>query len=105
MPMLISGWPNLAVSDAMMISHAIANSQPPPSAYPLTAPMIGLEIFFILSHNANWLRLISSTGVASESSLMSAPAENASSFPVRTVTLRPSSLSKASRVSTISLIR
>ena len=31
-PMVISGWPNLAVSAAMMKSHIIASSQPPPSA-------------------------------------------------------------------------
>ena len=31
-PIVISGWPNFAVSAAMMMSHAIASSQPPPSA-------------------------------------------------------------------------
>ena len=31
-PSLISGWPNFAVSEAMMISQIIASSQPPPSA-------------------------------------------------------------------------
>ena len=31
-PRLISGWPNFAVSAAMMMSHIIASSQPPPSA-------------------------------------------------------------------------
>ncbi len=31
-PRLISGWPNLAVSAAMMKSHIIASSHPPPSA-------------------------------------------------------------------------
>jgi enoyl-CoA hydratase len=31
-PRLISGWPNLALSAAMMMSHIIASSQPPPSA-------------------------------------------------------------------------
>ncbi len=31
-PMVISGWPNFAVSAAMMRSHIIASSQPPPSA-------------------------------------------------------------------------
>jgi hypothetical protein len=31
-PRLISGWPNLAVSLAMMKSHIMAISQPPPSA-------------------------------------------------------------------------
>ena len=33
-PSLISGWPNLAVSAAMMKSAIIATSQPPPSAKP-----------------------------------------------------------------------
>ena len=36
-PSLISGWPNLAVSAAMMMSHIMASSQPPPSAKPATA--------------------------------------------------------------------
>ena len=40
---LISGWPNLALSAAMMRSHIIASSQPPPSAKPATAAMIGLR--------------------------------------------------------------
>ena len=31
-PSVISGWPNFAVSAAMMKSHIIASSQPPPSA-------------------------------------------------------------------------
>ena len=42
-PSLISGWPNLAVSAAMMRSHCMASSQPPPSAKPATAAMIGLR--------------------------------------------------------------
>ena len=41
-PSVISGWPNFAVSAAMMMSHIIASSQPPPSAKPATAAMIGL---------------------------------------------------------------
>src|ERR1039457_1461800 len=36
-PSLISGWPNLALSAAMMTSHCMASSQPPPSAKPATA--------------------------------------------------------------------
>jgi len=43
MPSLISGWPNRAVSAAMMKSHIIASSQPPPSAKPATAPITGLR--------------------------------------------------------------
>ena len=31
-PSVISGWPNLALSAAMMKSHIMASSQPPPSA-------------------------------------------------------------------------
>ena len=31
-PRLISGWPNFAVSAAMMKSHSMASSQPPPRA-------------------------------------------------------------------------
>ncbi|MCY1286914.1 hypothetical protein D9M70_358960 [compost metagenome] len=31
-PSFTSGWPNLAESAAMMMSHIIASSQPPPSA-------------------------------------------------------------------------
>jgi hypothetical protein len=35
--------PKVAVSAARMKSHAMANSQPPPRAKPLTAAMIGLR--------------------------------------------------------------
>ena len=42
-PRLISGWPNRAVSAAMMMSHIIATSQPPPSAKPATAAMTGFR--------------------------------------------------------------
>ena len=42
MPRLISGCPNLAVSAAMRSVHAIASSQPPPSANPLMAAITGL---------------------------------------------------------------
>ncbi|MNU09645.1 hypothetical protein D3C72_2563310 [compost metagenome] len=38
---MISGWPNFAFSLAMMKSHSMASSQPPPRANPLTAAMIG----------------------------------------------------------------
>ena len=44
MPILISGWPNFALSAAMMKSHIMASSQPPPSAKPLTAAITGLRI-------------------------------------------------------------
>src|SRR6266568_4615092 len=42
-PSVISGWPNFAVSAAMMKSHIIASSQPPPSAKPATAAITGLR--------------------------------------------------------------
>ena len=40
---MASGWPNVAVSDAMMKSVLWASSQPPPYAMPLTAAKIGLR--------------------------------------------------------------
>ncbi len=43
MPSLISGWPKRALSAAMMKSHIIASSQPPPSAKPATAAITGLR--------------------------------------------------------------
>ena len=48
-PNLISGWPNLAFSAAMMKSHIIANSQPPPNAKPLTAAITGLRMLRMVS--------------------------------------------------------
>ena len=42
-PRLISGWPNLALSPAMMRSHIMASSQPPPRANPDTAAMVGMR--------------------------------------------------------------
>ena len=40
---LVSGRPNRAVEDAMRMSHAIASSQPPPSANPFTAAIVGFS--------------------------------------------------------------
>jgi len=50
-PNLISGYPNLAFSPAIIISHAIANSHPPPKANPFTAAIIGFLISFIFSQD------------------------------------------------------
>ena len=36
-----TGWPNFAWCPAMIMSHNIANSQPPPRAKPFTAAMMG----------------------------------------------------------------
>ena len=44
MPRATSGRPKLAVSEATRMSQAIAVSQPPPRAKPLTAAMIGFHI-------------------------------------------------------------
>jgi hypothetical protein len=52
-PSLISGWPNFAVSAASRMSHAMASSQPPPSAYPATAATTGLRSRAKRSHGAN----------------------------------------------------
>mmetsp|Transcript_134396 Transcript_134396/g.287499 ORF Transcript_134396/g.287499 Transcript_134396/m.287499 type:complete len:202 (-) Transcript_134396:417-1022(-) len=43
-PSVISGWPNFASSDAMMMSQLMASSQPPPSAKPFTAAITGLRM-------------------------------------------------------------
>lgn len=48
-PMTTSGYPNLALDPATMISHIIASSHPPPRAYPLTAAMIGFLMLVMLS--------------------------------------------------------
>jgi hypothetical protein len=42
-PSLISGCPNFAVSDAIIMSHIMANSHPPPSANPETAAISGFR--------------------------------------------------------------
>ena len=43
-PRLTSGSPNWARSSAMTRSLARASSEPPPSAVPLTAAMVGLSM-------------------------------------------------------------
>ena len=45
MPRPTSGWPNLAFSEARMMSQLMASSQPPPRAKPLTAAMVGISSF------------------------------------------------------------
>lgn len=45
-PIVISGWPNFALSPAIMISHIMANSHPPPKAQPLTEATIGFLLIF-----------------------------------------------------------
>ncbi len=43
-PIVISGWPNLADSEATIMSQDRATSQPAPSAQPDTAAMTGFRI-------------------------------------------------------------
>ena len=58
-PNLTSGCPNIAFSDAILISQLIASSHPPPNAYPLTAAITVFSRASILS------RLVG-TGIAKE---------------------------------------
>ena len=85
-PSFTSGWPNLALSAAIRMVHAIAVSQPPPSAKPLTAAITGLPRFSMRS-STSWPKRLdrsASIAVACASSPMSAPAMNAlSPAPVR----------------------
>src|SRR4051812_38853538 len=85
----ISGWPNLALSDAYRMSQARASSQPPPSAKPFTAASVGFGIDSSRRQHS-WPSAPqawpSSTDI-SVISLMSAPAANARSpAPVNTST-------------------
>ena len=42
-PTPVSGWPNCALSEATIRSHAMASSQPPPRQYPETAATSGVQ--------------------------------------------------------------
>ena len=77
-PRLISGWPNIADSAAIRRSQAIASSQPPPSAIPLTAAMLTTGAVSISVSRA-CIPSRSSWPAASSivvNALMSAPAQN-----------------------------
>jgi hypothetical protein len=52
-PSLISGCPNFAVSEAMIMSQVIASSHPPPKANPDTAAITGFLVLRIWSHVLN----------------------------------------------------
>mmetsp|Transcript_21885 Transcript_21885/g.56295 ORF Transcript_21885/g.56295 Transcript_21885/m.56295 type:complete len:210 (-) Transcript_21885:39-668(-) len=88
-PSLISGWPKVAFSPAMMKSHAIANSQPPPSAKPFTAAIIGNRASRKLSSSLNipceYMSMYDLEAISS----MSAPA--AKNFLLPVMTSAPSS--------------
>src|SRR3984893_11223023 len=97
-PSLTSGWPNFAFSTAIRMVQAIAVSQPPPSANPLTAAITGLPRSSIRSRTS-WPKRLdcsASNAVTRASSLMSAPAMNALlPAPVR-MTPRTAASSRAS---------
>ena len=82
-PSLISGWPNFALSAAMMKSHCIASSQPPPSAKPATAAITGLRMRATRSQLPAKSPMKASMCDLPAMSLMSAPAAKAFSLPVR----------------------
>ena len=94
MPSLISGWPNFALSAAMMKSHCMASSQPPPSAKPATAATTGLRSPAMRASAPMKSSKYTSVKLLSAISLMSAPAANAFSEPVMTMQPMPSSASK-----------
>jgi MFS transporter, YNFM family, putative membrane transport protein len=96
-PTVTSGRPNTAVSSATMMSQLIANSQPPPRAYPCTAATVGCGRFSTPPNAARtvprWRR--SCASVIALRSLRSAPAQNARvpaalSTTARTVESAPS---------------
>ena len=79
---MISGWPNDAEKPAMRTSHAIAISQPPPSASPLTAAIV-ITRERSQERNSPCARSSSSRPPASSifvNALMSAPAQNSAGF-------------------------
>src|SRR5215472_13904080 len=96
MPRLISGCPKRAVSPATIRSHISASSQPPPSAYPLTAAIRGFVNAAMRAQRPVWSRWSCSTGPRSDMSPMSAPAANTRGPPVRTTARTSWSASKRS---------
>ncbi len=81
-PSLISGWPNVAFSAAMITSHIMASSHPPPRAYPLTAAMVGVRTAPSLPQAEKKSEPNMSLNDCSLISLISAPAAKAFSLPV-----------------------
>ena len=74
-PSLISGWPKIADCAAIRTSQAIASSQPPPKARPLTAAIVATPLVSS-SRKSAWALWISSAPLLSSScvkALMSAP--------------------------------
>src|SRR3989338_7234136 len=99
MPSLTSGWPNIALSEAMRRSQAMAISFPPPKQWPLTAAMMGGASSSICRRRV-WNSPEYSSAVSGErsrSSDRSAPALKALPLPVRMMAL--ASVEQASRSS------
>ena len=85
-PRFISGCPNFAVSEQIIKSHIIANSHPPPRAYPDTAAIIGFLIArILLEASVNISPMKASTKFLFAIMEISAPAANAFSEPVKTM--------------------
>ena len=101
-PRVISGWPKRAVSAARMMSHIIASSHPPPSAYPDTAAITGVRTAANRPQAPKWSPMSISRPDFCSISLMSAPAANARSLPVTTIAPIASSASNASAAATTS---
>ena len=76
-PRLISGWPNVDLSEASLISHDNASSVPPPSANPSTIAIVGLETFQTASHALSSKNGRTSSESFPANSEISAPAANA----------------------------
>ncbi len=88
-PRLISGWPNLALSEAYMKSQAIAISVPPPRAKPFTAAITAMGSCWSLAMMAwpFWAKFLAVRELNVASSVMSAPAtKDLSPEPVSTRT-------------------
>src|SRR5215831_15706531 len=105
-PRLISGCPILAVSAAILSVHAMASSQPPPSAKPLMAAITGFPRFSMRSNRRCPMSEKSRppAAVCSLSSLMSAPATKAlSPAPVTMTTRRLSSAENSAIAASSSL--
>ena len=86
------------------MSHIIASSQPPPSAYPATAAMVGVRVAANLPHAAKKSAAKTSANDRFAISLMSAPAANAFSLPVRMIAPMPASSSSSAAAVVTSLI-
>ncbi|AAY80487.1 hypothetical protein Saci_1135 [Sulfolobus acidocaldarius DSM 639] len=84
---LISGCPNSALEEAILISHAIANSSPPPKANPFIAAITGLgNLATVLKRS--FLNIALDAGLPDcWKPVTSAPAENALPLPVIMTTL------------------